>query len=125
MKRLLLLGFLCFPALAGAASCDVANEYKSICLAAEKGDAGAQTLLGMMYYFGDGAKQDYHNAFQWFEKSAKQGNANAQVSLGVKYVTGIGVRQNYYLAKKWFGKACDKGEQDGCDMYKKIKQLGY
>ena len=125
MKRLLLLGFLCFPALAWAASCDVANEYEFICLAAEKGDDKAQNVLGFMYYYGDGAKQDYHKSFQWYEKSAKQGNANAQVSLGAMYFLGTGVRQNYSLAKEWLGKACDNGNQGGCDSYKEIKQLGY
>jgi len=125
IKRLLLLCVLCFPALAWAASCEVPDEYKSSCQAAEQGDALAQSQLGIMYYFGKGVKQDYHNAFLWAQKAADKGDATAQNRLGAMYYLGEGVRQNKPLAKEWFGKSCDNGYQVGCDSYKKLNESGY
>lgn len=71
MKRLLLLCFLCLPVFAGAASCEIPN--KSLCEDAGRGDAKAQGLLGEMYYFGQGVKQDYSQAKEWFGKSCDNG----------------------------------------------------
>ncbi|MEX9542029.1 hypothetical protein AB7Y51_26160, partial [Escherichia coli] len=78
IKRLLLLCVLCFPALAWAASCEIAD--KSLCEAAERGEVEALSQLGNMYYFGfgKGGKQDYHQAFLWTQKAAEQGDALAQ-----------------------------------------------
>ena len=78
-----------------------------------------------MYYNGQGLKQDYKKAFEWFEKAATQGVANAQYNLGIMYDNGEGVRQDKKRAKEWFGKACDGGYQKGCDKYKILNQQGY
>ena len=85
--------------------------------AAEQGDAEAQVNLGTMYSLGQGVRQDYAKAKEWYEKAALQGNEEAQFSLGVLYEEGAGVRQNKATAKEWFGKACDNGNQKGCDAY--------
>jgi len=47
---------------------------------AEKGDAGAQHNLGLMYYDGEGVVQDYIEAVKWYRKAADQGDAPAQAS---------------------------------------------
>ena len=47
-------------------------------LAAEQGDALAQTNLGFMYGNGDGAPRDLVFAYMWFNLSAAQGNETAQ-----------------------------------------------
>ena len=78
-----------------------------------------------MYYNGQGVRQDYKKAAEWFEKAATQGDANAQFNLGAVYGNGEGVRQDYKKAKEWFGKACDGGYQKGCDKYKILNQQGY
>lgn len=70
-----------------------------------------------MYSLGQGVRQDYAKAKEWYEKAALQGNEEAQFSLGVLYEEGAGVRQNKATAKEWFGKACDNGNQKGCDAY--------
>ncbi|MDR1398069.1 MAG: SEL1-like repeat protein [Desulfarculales bacterium] len=41
--------------------------------AAGPGDAEAQHNLGVLYYKGDGVKQDYASSCQWWEKAAAQG----------------------------------------------------
>ena len=78
-----------------------------------------------MYEEGQGVRQDYAQAEQWYRKAAEQGNAGAQFNLGLMYAKGEGVRQNYKIAKEWFGKACDNGLQLGCDAYRKLNSKGH
>lgn len=92
---------------------------------ATKGSADAQFRIGVLYVFGKGVRQDYAKANQWFEKAANQGHADAQVFLGAAYLEGRGVRQNRSTAKEWFGRACDKGDQMGCNEYRKLNEQGY
>ena len=87
---------------------------------AVQGDASAQFALGVMYVNGEGVRQDYVKAREWYEKAAAQGNARAQLALGVMYVNGYGVRQDNVKAREWFGKACDNGSQIGCDGYRDL-----
>lgn len=88
---------------------------------AMQGDISAQWRLGQMYYNGEGVRQDYTKAAEWYRKAAAHGNsgvAYAQYNLGVMYYNGEGVRQDDAQAKEWVGKACDSGLQIGCDKYK-------
>ncbi len=73
-----------------------------------------------MYEKGQGVRQDYQKAAEWFEKAAAKGLAQAQFNLGVMYHNGEGVRQNYQTAREWYGKACDNGFQAGCEGYKTL-----
>ena len=75
-----------------------------------------------MYQYGQGVKQDYFKAFEWYQKAADQGYALAQYNLGLMYAKGQGVRQNYTKAKEYFGLACDNKDQKGCDIYKELNQ---
>ena len=52
-------------------------------LAAEKGNAGAQYMLGEMYYREIGVPQDFENALKWYRLAAEQGDARAQTGVGV------------------------------------------
>ena len=80
--------------------------------AAGQGHAEAQYNLGVMYYEGQGVRQDYHKAVEWFCKAANQGFAQAQNNLGVMYDEGQGVRQKYSNRHKfYYGQACDHGLQ--------------
>ncbi|OOS23629.1 tetratricopeptide repeat protein [Moraxella pluranimalium] len=94
-------------------------------LAANQGISDAQLNLGVLYAEGQGVRQDDKTAFNWYAKAAAQGNTIAQENIGSFYYDGTGVRQNKTLAKEWYGKACDGGSQDGCDMYRQLKQAGY
>ena len=71
-------------------------------LAANQGDADAQTNLGVNYATGDGVPQDYGEAIRWYRRAAEQGNSYAQNNLGVMYRHGNGVRQDHVLAHAWF-----------------------
>ena len=77
---------------------------------ANQGNASAQYNLGVMYYEGEGVRQDYIKARQWYEKAANQGNAKAQYNLGNAYSRGKGVRQDYAKAAQWFEKSANQGD---------------
>lgn len=67
---------------------------------AERGDAEAQSRLGVMYAAGRGVPQDYVAAVKWYRLAAEQGNAKAQHNLGVMYDKGRGVRRDLAEALK-------------------------
>ena len=84
----------------------IRGEYKTALAmftrAANKGDASAQIMLGLMYANGQGVAQDYNQAASWKRKAAEQGIVWAQTSLGLMYEQGRGVTQDYVEAHKWF-----------------------
>ena len=77
---------------------------------AERGDAGAQALLGKMYARGLGVTYDGTEAVRWWRKAAEQGDASAQEELATAYFWGDGVEQDHSEAAKWFLKAAEQGE---------------
>ena len=71
-------------------------------LAAAKGRASAQYILGVMYDYGQGVAQDYAEAMRWYRLAAAQGDAEAQYNIGVMYDKGRGVAQDYAEAVRWW-----------------------
>jgi TPR repeat protein len=51
-------------------------------IAAEMGNSFAQTLVGSMYFRGEGIAQSYEQAAIWFQKVAQDGDVNAQAQAG-------------------------------------------
>lgn len=86
---------------------DYASRAKIIRALAERGDAGAQNILGAMYFYGgthtsqDSISQDKPEGVKWFRRAADQGDAEAQGQLSFIYLNGDGVPQNYVEALKW------------------------
>jgi TPR repeat protein len=76
---------------------------------AERGSIPAQTALGLRYYAGRGAPQDYMEALHWYQKAADQGSTDAQLALGLMYRDGHGVPQDFRQAAKWFRLAAERG----------------
>lgn len=76
---------------------------------AEKGDATAQSDLGLLYDEGLGIKKDPAEAAKWYRLAADQGDAAAQNNLAFMYVRGISVEQDYVQAAHWYRKAADQG----------------
>jgi TPR repeat protein len=77
--------------------------------AADQGDAGAQTNLGLAYSHGKGVTQDHEEAVRWWRKAADQGNAEARTNLGLAYANGEGVPQDHAEAVRWWSRAADQG----------------
>ena len=65
-----------------------------------------------MYRKGEGVKQDYSKAREWYEKAAKQEHAGAQYNLGIMYKNGQGVEQSDSNAIRWYAKAAAQGDED-------------
>lgn len=82
---------------------------------AEKGDISARYELGVAYYNGRGAPQDYTEAFKWIRSAAGAGNAEAQAVLGAMYYAGHGHPQNLVLAHVYFNLAASKGHTGAID----------
>ena len=76
---------------------------------AEKGDAAAQHVLGMMYDSGQGMPQDHEQAMRLYRLAAEQGHASAQFDLGVNYRIGRAVKQDYSEAVRWYRRAAEQG----------------
>ncbi len=66
-----------------------------------RGHAGAEFMLGAMYFYGKGVKRDDAIAAIWFYKSAIKGNASGQLAFGSLHIRGLGVRQDLVKAYGW------------------------
>ena len=83
------------------------------CKAANQGDAEAQFILGMGYYFGEdlteGVAKDTSEAVRWFRMAANQGHTDAQFNLGLIYSFGKGVAKDTKEAVRWYRIAAEQG----------------
>lgn len=70
---------------------------------AEWGDAWAQGMLAMRYFYGRGVEQNYEKFAEWVAKAAEQGEPLSQYILGWCYKDGISVSKDSEESKKWFG----------------------
>ena len=68
------------------------NQWRPL---AERGNAEAQTNLGVLHNHGQGVARDRVAAAKWYLKAANQGHAQAQTNLGVMYYHGQGVAQDF------------------------------
>jgi TPR repeat protein len=88
---------------------DSATAWRLLQPLAERGDAGAQAVVGSMYARGLGVTYDGAEAVRWWRKAAEQGSASAQEELATAYFWGDGVQPNHSEAAKWFRKAAEQG----------------
>ncbi len=85
-------------------------EQSFLCykIAAEKGHAGAQYRLGLLYYRGKRIAKEYETAVAWFRRAAEQGHDRAQYYLGHCYGSGRGVKKELPAALVWLNKAAEQ-----------------
>ncbi len=76
---------------------------------AESGDPAAQTLVGVLHETGQGIKQDYSKAADWYSLAAAQGNSDAAVRLAQFFLLGQGVEQDKSKAADYFEIAANAG----------------
>jgi len=76
---------------------------------AEQGDARAQTVLALMYKYGEGTTEDPSQAFKWYQRAAKLNYPPAQFNLGLMHQEGRGTAINHELAIHWYIKAASGG----------------
>jgi uncharacterized protein len=68
---------------------------------ADFGSAGAQTMIGHLYWTGKGVEQAPGKAFLWFHRAAQRGYAPAQLATGRAYALGKGIKQSNIDAALW------------------------
>lgn len=73
---------------------------------------GAQNFLGLMYYYGDGVKQNYNTAAQYFEQAVDNGYEDALGNLAYCYYKGYGVKQNHQEALRLYQQAAKHDKSD-------------
>lgn len=74
-------------------------------MAADRGNAEAQSYLGKMYAEGRGVPKNYRLAAKWSKLAALQGSRHGQYELAVLYNNGWGVTEDHAEAAKWFHRA--------------------
>jgi hypothetical protein len=75
---------------------------------AERGYAGAQYNMGVVYANGQGVPQDYVEAAKWYRLAADQGLAVAQYTVGLMYSNGQGLPRDYVRAHMWLNLSAKK-----------------
>jgi len=95
--------------LAASKAGDHATAFEELMPLAEGGHGSAQSMIGVMYYNGEGVEQDFAAAAVWLNLAANQGYSVAQYNLGVMYDSGQGVEQDFAEAFKWYDHAARQG----------------
>lgn len=90
-------------------SSDYVAAYTEFLPLAESGDPRAQTVIGMMYKYGESVQQSYEESFRWYLLAAEQGYAPAQFNLGEMCAAGLGVEADREQAIRWFTSAAELG----------------
>lgn len=88
---------------------DPATAFSWYLQAAKRGNAKAQTEVGVMLELGRGTSQNYKEATVWYRKAADQGYARAQTDLGFLYETGNGLMLDYRQALALYQSAAVQG----------------
>ena len=78
---------------------------------AEAGDPKMQTILAMMYKYGEGVPADPASAFEWYLKAAHQGYPPAQFNVGYMLAQGVDIDEDRVQAVQWLERAASSGHQ--------------
>jgi len=100
---------------------DFRGALKEFRRLASHGHAGAEFMLGAMYFYGKGVRRNDPVAAIWFQKAAVKGNANAMLAFGSIYFRGLGVRQDLVQAYMWLDLASTVSEHP--DLRQQAVQL--
>lgn len=99
-----------------------AEELKWMLMAANAGDAEAESRVSNLYLRGRGAPQDYESAALWAKKAADQGYPDAMYNLGYFYETGRGVAKDITLSHMWYNLASTRGEERAAGKRAELEQ---
>jgi len=79
--------------------------------------------LGVLYFSGDGVKQNHKKAKKLFVKACKKRYLKACHYLGIIYMRGAdGVEKNTKRAKSFYTYACQRGYAPSCKQYNLIRE---
>lgn len=88
---------------------------------AQQGDPRAQSVLAIMYKYGEGVPLDLNSAFGWYKRAAVQGYPPALYNVGVMLADGKGVTEDKEEAMTWLLQAADAGYERAQDMIAALK----
>jgi len=86
-----------------------AEDFKSLKLAADQGNAEAQYNLAVLYCAGKSVAKNFIEMERYFRLAADQGDAEAQFILGLLYEDGEYVAANSAEAFRYYNLAADQG----------------
>lgn len=104
LKKTLIVGILMLATVAWAAP-----SFDDLFANAKSGDVEAQYNLGRSYHLGEGVKQSYVDAVEWYQKAVAKGHAAAQCNLGYCYMMGQGVEKSYEQGLKLYRASAEQG----------------
>ena len=111
-RPITLAALMCIPCLGAAVATPDATsrELAAIVNAAERGNAGAELLLGLAYLEGKyHLKPDPVQGHRWLEAAARDNQVYAQYRLGEMYRQGLGGDKDINQAIHWWRRAGEQG----------------
>lgn len=76
--------------------------------------ASSCTVLGIQYAEGNGVKQDYQKANEFYQKACDLDEGRACFNLGNQYYNGNGIKQDYQKANELYQKGCNLDDGQAC-----------
>lgn len=114
-----------FYALGKGVPEDVTESSKWLMIAANNGNAKAQTMVGDLYYYGMGGKtQSLSESAKWYIKAAQQDYPDGQFKIALAYLDGEGITQSNSQGLMWLRKAADNNHPDAQDALAIIYGFG-
>ncbi len=99
------------------------EEFENLQDLAEQGDPEALSLLGILYYSGEGVKQDYEKALLYLNEAAEAGNTDAMVILADMYANGKGVKTDIKKALEYLTKSAKGGNEHAQQAIKMLQEM--
>lgn len=124
-----LIVLLCYSIVASSDYDSAIEEYKrnnylaafeQLLPLAQTGDARAQTIIAMMYKYGEGVQVDHAAAFEWYLSAANQDHAPAQLSVAEMYSLGKGTEPDRLQAVTWARRAAEQGLERAMTLYHEL-----
>ena len=76
---------------------------------ANKGYVGGYIGLSNMYYFGNGVKINYEEAFKWAKLAAKKGIPSSEFRMAYHYLSGLGITKDTSEGYRWASLSAKQG----------------
>ncbi|MFT5391464.1 MAG: hypothetical protein ACI8PT_001659 [Gammaproteobacteria bacterium] len=104
---------------------DFDSALKIFTTFAERGHPRAQTVLGIMYAFGEGTLQDRAAAVKWYRKAADSSFAPAQYNLALLYLEGNPLPRSKKKAITWLTRAILGGHRPAEQTLRAVDSYAY
>ncbi len=84
----------------------------------DENDPQGESVLGQLYYFGQGTDKNLEMALKWLRLAASGGDDQAQVMLGKLYYFGTEVPKDLKESARWFKMAAAQGDTEAVEAMK-------